>query len=428
MPSSRKQSYYFAFILITTLFFLWGFSNNLDSILIPHLKKACELNNRNSMLVDTSVFLAYFLMPIPAGMIMKKWGYKAGIVTGLLLFAFGAFLFVPAANARAFSLFITGLFIIGSGLAILETAANPYATILGPAESSTQRLNLAQAFNGLAVMLAPVIGGAFILSGKEYTPKQLEAMSSLDRINYLSGEAAAVKMPYIILGIILLVIALIFIFMKLPEIKEDEHENLSPIQFFNVLKNGNLRWAVIAQFFYVGAQVCVTSIFIRTAKNAGGIDEITAAKYLGWGYGLAFMIGRFVGTALMNKVSPKKLLALYAVINMLLCVVAILATGMVVVYALIGLGFFMSIMFPTIFSLGIKGLGNDTKPGSSLIVMAIVGGAILPFLMGLIIDMTGDNIKMGYVIPLLCYGVVALFALRKATSSSLLSTGLKMAH
>ncbi|MBL7741875.1 MAG: L-fucose:H+ symporter permease [Chitinophagaceae bacterium] len=424
MPSLTSKQYRLPFILITSLFFLWGVAHNLDSILIPHLKKACQLNNRSSMLVDTAVFIAYFLMPIPAGLIIRKWGYRIGIVCGLLLFALGVFLFVPAADTRAYGIFITGLFIIGSGLALLETAANPYATVLGPPESSTARLNLAQAFNGLAVMLAPAIGGDIILSGKEFTADQLTAMPDAERISYLASEAEAVKLPYIILGVVLLVVAAVFIRIKLPEIREGESGKVSLKQFTHALRNKNVVWAVVAQFFYVGAQVCVTSIFIRTAKNIGGVDEKTAAAYLGWGYGLAFMIGRFSGTALMTKISPKKLLAIYAFMSALLTIVAITATGKGVIFALIGLGFFMSIMFPTIFSLGIQGVREDTKPASSLIVMSIVGGAILPFIMGAIIDMAGDKIQMGYFVPLLCYFVILIYSLRKGTpGTSELKTG-----
>jgi FHS family L-fucose permease-like MFS transporter len=418
MPSLTSKQYRLPFILITSLFFLWGVAHNLDSILIPHLKKACQLNNRSSMLVDTAVFIAYFLMPIPAGLIIRKWGYKAGIVSGLFLFALGVFLFVPAADTGAFGIFIAGLFIIGSGLALLETAANPYATVLGPAGSSTARLNLAQAFNGLAVMLAPAIGGDIILSGKEYTQDQLAAMPDVERISYLASEAGAVKLPYIILGIVLLIVAVVFILIKLPEIREGESGKTSLKQFAHALRHKSVLWAVAAQFFYVGAQVCVTSIFIRTAKNIGGVDERTAAAYLGWGYGLAFMIGRFSGTALMTKISPRKLLGIYAFMSVLLSVVAITATGKGVIFALIGLGFFMSIMFPTIFSLGIQGLGDDTKPASSLIVMSIVGGAILPFLMGTIIDVTGDNIQMGYFIPLVCYFFILVYSLRKGAAGT----------
>lgn len=407
--SVKKNNYLVPFILVTSLFFLWGMAHNLDSILIPHLKKACQLNNRQSTLIDTSIFLAYFLMAIPAGMLLKKWGYKRGIITGLLLFASGAFLFVPAADATNFVLFLTALFIIGCGLTILETAANPYAAILGAPEGANFRLNLAASFNGLAAFIAPYIGAKFILSGVEHTPEQLTAMPAAERTAYLALEAASVKMPYIILGGILLLVATLFFFIKLPEIKDDL-KVVKPVEFGRAFKYRHLTWAVIAQFFYVGAQVCVTSFFIRMAKQGGGIDEISAAKALGI-YGLLFMVGRFAGTFLLKFFPAARLLAIYSLVAIMLSLIAIYFDGKYVVYALSALGFFMSIMFPTIFGLGIAGLGKDTKIGASLLVMAIVGGAIFPYIMGTVIDMNNDNIQTGYYIPAICYLVILFFAL-----------------
>ncbi len=405
--TGTKNKLLVPFILVTSLFFLWGMAHNLDSILIPHLKKACELNNRQSTLVDTAVFLAYFLMAIPAGMLLKKWGYKSGIITGLLLFAIGAFLFVPAANTRSYELFLLALFVIGCGLAILETAANPYAAILGPPETSGVRLNLAASFNGLAATVAPVIGTAFILSGVEHTGAELAAMNSADKIVYLNNEASAVKLPYVILGSVLVLVAVLFYFFHFPEVKDDTTV-AKPIAFLKTLRHRHLAWAVIAQFAYVGAQVCVTSFFIRMAKQGGGIDEKTAGYYLGV-YGLLFMGGRFIGTFLLRFIASQKLLTIYAVIATLLCLLAILDQGASVIYSLGALGFFMSIMFPTIFSLGINELGKETKIGSSLLVMSIVGGAIFPYLMGTVIDMHGDNIQMGYIVPLACFLVIIFF-------------------
>ncbi|MBC6611290.1 L-fucose:H+ symporter permease [Hymenobacter sp. BT507] len=406
--TAQQRTYLLPFILVICLFFLWGMAHNLDSILIPHLKKACQLNNRQSTLVDTAVFLAYFLMAIPAGVLLKKLGYKFSIIIGLLAFAGGAFLFLPAADARSYGLFLTALFIIGCGLTILETAANPYATVLGPPESATSRLNLAASFNGLAALVAPIIGTNLILSGKEYTPEQLAAMTDAARTTYLNAEAAAVKMPYLVLGCILVAVAVLFYFSSLPEIKAAESE---PSQggFFAVLKHRHLTWAVVAQFFYVGAQVCVTSFFIRMAKQGGGLDEKTAGYYLGL-YGLLFMGGRFIGTALLKYVSSPRLLSIYALAAVALCTVAVFGDGAYVIYALGGLGFFMSIMFPTIFALGIASLGDDTKQGSSWLVMSIVGGAILPYLMGTVIDLQQDNTQAGYVVPLACFLVVLLFS------------------
>ncbi|MEY4541439.1 MAG: hypothetical protein RLZZ306_3196 [Bacteroidota bacterium] len=406
------NKYLVSFILVTSLFFLWGFVHNLDGILIPHLRKALLLDNRQSSLVDVAIFFAYFVMAIPAGIILKKWGYKSGIIVGLLIFAIGVFMFIPAADTREYSLFLGGLFVLGCGLTILETAANPYAAILGNPETSATRLNFAQSFNGLAAFLAPVVGSIFILSGKEYSAEQLAAMPDIDKIAYLTSEAASVKMPYLILGICLLVIMVAFYFVKFPEIKEgEEDENDGSNSLFKPLKNSHLTWAVIAQFFYVGAQVCVTSFFIRAAIKGGGIDEKTAGYYLGV-YGLLFMIGRFAGTFLMRFIEPQKLLSIYSIICILLSLFAINLQGEFVVYALGGLGFFMSIMFPTIFSLGIKNLGADTKSGASLIVMAIVGGAFFPYLMGWLIDFYGDNIQRGYYVPLICFFFVLYFGIR----------------
>jgi FHS family L-fucose permease-like MFS transporter len=415
-PSSGKK-YLLPFILVVSLFFLWGMAHNLDSILIPHLKKACSLNNRQSTLIDTSVFFAYFLMAIPAGMILKKWGYKVTMISGLLAFAFGAFLFVPAANNLSYITFLISLFIIGCGLTMLETSANPYAAVLGDPAKSTSRLNLAASFNGLAAMVAPLIGGLFILSGKSHTKDELAAMTDVNRNSYFLEEAASVKTPYITLGIVLLVIAVIFYFIHLPEIKTKSIDGEAKGSFFGALRHKHLRWAVVAQFFYVGAQVCVTSFFIRMAQQGGGFDEKTAASYLAI-YGLLFTVGRFAGTAILQFVSSNKLLVIYALISILLCLVAILGQGSYVVYALGAIGFFMSIMFPTIFALGIDGIGEDTKPGSSWLIMSIVGGAILPFGMGSLIDMYGDNIQIGYSIPLLCFLVILYFGLK----------GYKMAH
>jgi len=404
----KQKLFLIPFILVTSLFFLWGMVHNLDSILIPHLKKACELNNRQSTLVDTSVFFAYFLMAVPAGIFLKKWGYKTGIIFGLVVAALGAFLFVPAANTRSFELFLLALFVIGCGIAMLETAANPYSAVLGPPETAGIRLNLAASFNGLAAFVAPLVGTAFILSGVEYTQAELATMPDSGRLAYLDAEAASVKLPYLIFAGVLILVAILFWFFHFPEVKaETKTAKLS--QFGKALRHKHLTWAVIAQFAYVGAQVCVTSFFIRMAKQGGGLDEKTAGFYLSI-YGLLFMVGRFAGTFLLKYISQHKLLSIYAVVCTLLCLTAIVGRGDYVVYSLGGLGFFMSIMFPTIFSLGLVELGDDTKIGGSLLVMAIVGGAIFPYIMGTIIDMSGDRIQPGYIVPLICFLVIIYFS------------------
>lgn len=398
----------FAFILITSLFFLWGFAHNLDPILIPHLKKSFTLNTTQSTLVDSAVFIAYFLMALPAGYIMKRFGYKTGIITGLLAFAIGSFLFIPAANTQSYTFFLVALFIIACGLTILETAANPYASALGPHETSTQRLNLAQSFNGLAAALAPVIGARVILT-KGYTDAELAAMTEPARKLALAAEASSVKTPYFILGAVLVLIALVFAFTRLPAIRHKEGKAKSD-HILHAFKHRHLAWAVAAQFFYVGAQVSVFSLFILYATKSATITEMKAADFLG-ACGVAFLIGRFLGTFFMKYIQPNRLLALYAVINACLCVVAITAHGLITVYTVIAICFFMSIMFPTIFALGIKDLGGDTEYGSSLLIMSIVGGAILPRMFGYISDATG-NIQLGYFVPLGCFLVIAYFGWR----------------
>lgn len=401
----KSQTNLLPFILITCLFFLWGFAHNLDPILIPHLKRSFTLTTTQSTLVDSAVFVAYFFMALPAGYIMKKWGYKMGIIAGLVLFALGAFLFVPAANEQSYNYFLIALFVIACGLTILETAANPYAAALGDPATSTQRLNLAQSFNGLAVALAPAIGARVILT-KGYTNEQLAAMSDGARKVALATEAYSVKTPYTLLGLVLLAIALIFYFIQLPDIRNKETTTTNG-SLLATFRHPHLSWSVIAQFFYVGAQVCVLSLFILYVTSVAPISEVQAADYLSIG-GLAFLIGRFLGTAIMKYVAPHKLLMVYALLSMLLCVVAITSKGTLAIYALIGICFFMSIMFPTIFSLGIKDLGSDTEMASSLIVMSIVGGAIIPRIFGLISDATG-SIQIAYLVPLFCFLVVAFF-------------------
>lgn len=401
----NKNTFLFPFILVTSLFFFWGFAHNLDPILIPHLKKSFTLTTTQSTLVDSAVFIAYFIMALPAGFIMKQFGYKIGIIIGLILFAIGCFLFLPAANNQSYYFFLIALFIIACGLTILETAANPYAAALGDAATSIQRLNLAQSFNGLAAALAPIIGARIILT-KGFSDIELNKMTEAGRKIALASEASSVKLPYAVLGIVLLVIAVLFALTHLPKI-QGNHEVSNTKNIFHAFKHKHLSWAVAAQFFYVGAQVSVFSLFILYATKSASITQIKAADFLGI-CGIAFLIGRFFGTFLMQFIKPNLLLTAYAGINILLCIIAITGKGMLTVYTVIGICFFMSIMFPTIFSLGIKELRGDIEYGSSLIIMSIVGGAILPRFFGLISDATG-NVQLGYFVPFICFIVVLLF-------------------
>ena len=408
--SGKRNKYLVPFILVAFLFFLWGMVHNLDGILIPHLKKACQLSNSQSTLIDVAIFFAYFLMAIPAGMILKKWGYKNGIITGLILAGIGALLFIPAASTRTYELFLLALFVIGCGITILETAANPYAAILGDPKGASTRLNLGAAINGLAVFIAPVIGSKFIFSGINHTDADLALMPVADKLHYLNTESAAVIPPYIFIAGGFLLVAALFFFFKLPEVR-DEGKTAKFSEFIKAFRHKHLKWAVIAQFAYVGAQVCVTSFFVRMCMKYGLVDEKTAGYYLGIIYGVSFLAGRFIGTALTKVVSSQKLLSIFSVMAVLLCCFAIFSHGKMVIYSLGAMGFFMSIMFPTIFALGLVGLDKETKIGGSLLVMSIVGGAVMPFIMGRIIDAFKDNIQIGYVVPLICFLVILYFGL-----------------
>jgi FHS family L-fucose permease-like MFS transporter len=408
----KKNSQTFAVILVTSLFFMWGFALNLNPILIPHLKKACQLSDAQSALIDSASYIAYFLLAIPAGKFMNKYGYKGGIIFGLLLFAFGAFLFYPAAAARSYPFFLGALFIIASGLAFLETAANPYMTVLGDPATGTQRLNFAQSFNGLAAFAAPLIGGRFILSGKILS-SQDEAAMSKDQLNtYLNHEALSVQGPYLVIGFIVLIVAVSLWKTNLPEIKEDDSLEVEG----SILKEKNLVLGVLAQFFYVGAQVCISSFFIRFLGRVSGIDQVSSAYYLS-GALLGFMIGRFAGTFLMRFISPPRLLAVYSVVVIALLGLAITSVGMAAVYALVAVQFFLSIMFPTIFALSVRGLGSKTKEGSSLVIMSIVGGAVFPVIMGRVSDAT--NIQIAYTVPAVCLLMVLYFAIKNISIKNL---------
>jgi FHS family L-fucose permease-like MFS transporter len=402
-------SYRFSFAMIATLFFLWGFVHNLDPILIPHLKRSFSLSVLQSSMVDSAVFVAYFLMALPAGYLIRKTGYKNTIVIGLLMFAAGSLMFIPAADNQQYLMFLGALFVIACGLTTLETAANPYAAQLGAPERATWRLNLAQSFNGLAATLAPIIGARLILLPGA-SDAELATMSEAARQATLAAEASSVKGPYFVLALLILVVAVIFYRLTLPEIRTPEQlAGSGQSSIASAWRRPAIRHGAIAQFFYVGAQVCVFSFFILYASEAAGISQVAAADYLGWGCGGAFMIGRFAGTFLMRYVEPARLLMAYAWISAALSLVAILCTGLVTVFAVIGIAFFMSIMFPTIFSLGIKDAGADTEMGSSLIIMSIVGGALLPLLFGAISDLSA-NIRYGYAVPLGCFLVIVWFA------------------
>ncbi|MGF7080134.1 L-fucose:H+ symporter permease [Mucilaginibacter sp. UYCu711] len=410
-----KNKYLFPLILVTSLFFLWAFLHNINPILIPHLKKACQLTDTQSSFIDSAVYLGYFLIAVPAGLFVHKYSYKKGIIVGLTLYALGALLFIPAANAHSYMFFLIALFIIASGATFLETIANPYITLLGDKESSAQRLNFAQSFNGVGAFVAPIIGGQVILSGIEHTPAELKNMSAGQLAAYLQSEANTVKVPYLIIGGLVILLILLFVFTRIPDVKEDDSavdSHTAGTDFSaRVLKHSHVSWAVIAQFFYVGAQVGVGSFFIRYSKFVADIAEREAAFLWGSIAMVGFMVGRFAGTFFMRYIDAARLLSIYAAISILLLIIALATHGNVALYAVMAVPFFMSIMFPTIFALGIKGLGEETKIASSFLVMAIIGGGVAPLFMGLISDKTG-SIQMAYIVPLLCFVVVLYYGLK----------------
>ncbi|MDB5134759.1 MAG: L-fucose transporter [Mucilaginibacter sp.] len=403
---SKKTGIY-AVALITSLFFLWGFALNLNGILVPHLKKACQLTDLQSAFVDSAFYIAYFIIAFPAGMFMRKYGYKGGIIFGLLLFAAGAFLLYPAAETRLYAFFLFALFVTASGCAFLETAANPYINNLGDPAGATQRINFAQSFNGAAATIAPWVGGKFILSGITISAAQQKGMSIQHFNNYLQSESNAVKIPYIIIGLVVLIVAVLVWRTNLPDIQEHKDES-QPVGS-SILKETNLWLGVAGIFFYVGAQASIVSFFIRYSKFVGEIGEKHAADLLALAM-LGFMIGRFFGTVLMKYIAPVKLLIVYSVINCMLLILAFTVDGNFSVYAIMGIPFFMSIMFPTIFSLSIRGLGERTKLGSSFLIMGIVGGAVIPLALGKVSDLS--SIRVAYLIPLICFAYIFYFAFK----------------
>lgn len=409
--SHRSVPVLLPLILIVSLFFLWGMANNLNDILITQFKKVFTLSDFKAGLVQSAFYTGYFVFSIPAALWMKRYGYKAAVVFGLLLYAVGALLFYPAAAAREYSLFLAALFVIASGLAFLETSANPLIVSMGDPATAERRLNFAQSFNPFGCIAGILIGREFILSGHEPTAEELAVMSAAQLEQFYHTESHAVQGPYLVLGVVVLVWALLVWAVKFPAIAtrpaQDETTG-SWRDYQQLLANGPFMFGVAAQFFYVGAQVCIWSFLIRYGQEAvPGTGEKTLANYLLASL-VIFMVGRFVATALMGKVRAAWLMWVYASINVLLCAFAILKPGYAGLLALTATSFFMSLMFPTIFALSLKGLGPLTKPAASFLVMAIIGGAILTALMGLVSDLT--SIHTAVIVPLSCFVVIAIYA------------------
>ena len=399
------REYVTAFILVTSLFFMWAIAHNLNDILIRQFQKALDLSRGQASFVQVSFYLAYAFAAIPAGYSMKKLGFKRAILTGLLLYALGAALFYPAAEVGNYSFFLVALFIIAIGIVFLETSGSGYITLVGDPATAARRINFAQSFNGLGGFVAPLIGGVFIFSGIEHTPDAIAALSPAALQEYRTLEARQVQLPYLSLAGMLVFVALLVAVTRFPAPRARTRSAGKPT-LDGVFTHKSFVWAIVAQFFYVGAQIGVWSYFIDFTKElTPATPEKTAAFYLSASL-LSFMVGRFIGTYLMKFIAPRTLLALYALINIGLVTVALISSGMIAVVAVGATSFFMSIMFPTIYALGLEHLGDKAEMGSSLIIMTIISGAIIPPMMGYLSDI--QSVQWAYAVPLLCYFMVWL--------------------
>ncbi|WP_026462637.1 L-fucose:H+ symporter permease [Adhaeribacter aquaticus] len=392
-----EKKYVPTLIFVTSLFMLWGIAITMGDVLNRHFQNVLHVSKAESGLVQFSIFGAYAVMGIPAGLFMKRYGYKNGVLLGLILYAIGAFLFVPAANSESFLGFRAALFILACGLATLEAVAHPFIGALGNQSSSDQRINFGQAFNGLGAVIGPLIGGYFILRASSEAPNDLSSVKTL----------------YFCIGTVIASIALAFSFVKVPALSDAHaaHANAAngaagaQVQDKPLIKQRHFVWAVIAQFFNVCAQGGTWAFFINYGHEKMGFADEVASYYFSLSM-VAMMVGRFIGTFLMRYIAPNKLLATYAVANIIMCLLVTQNLGWVSFVALIMLNFFFSIMFPTIFSLGLKNLGKNTQQGSSIIVMGVVGGAIFPPLMGLLAN---EDVAKAYYLPIICYFVIFLF-------------------
>ncbi|KAA3518785.1 L-fucose:H+ symporter permease [Agrobacterium vitis] len=402
--AGASRSYTGPLIALTSLFFLWGFITCLNDILIPHLKNVFQLNYTQTMLIQLCFFGAYFIVSLPAGALVKRISYKWGIVTGLLVAAIGCALFIPAASMRVYGLFLGALFVLAAGVTILQVAANPYVTVLGAPETASSRLTLTQAFNSLGTTVAPIFGAFLILSSataavENATPEQMDALRM--------AEAAAVKFPYLMLAAAFLVLAAIFAALKLPAVEAEEDAKSGDVSG-SAWGYRHLVLGAVGIFLYVGAEVSIGSFLVNfmAEPSIAGLPEQTAAHYVSYFWGGA-MIGRFIGSAVMRYMDDGKVLAFNAVAAGILLLVTVLTTGHVAMWCVLSIGFFNSIMFPTIFSLALKGLGRHTSQGSGILCLAIVGGALLPLVQGGLADTVG--IHLAFLMPIFCYVYIAYY-------------------
>lgn len=379
-------SYLVPFILISSLFFLWGFAHSILEVLNPHFQESFHISKTMAAFVQASVYGGYFLMALPAGYIIRKWGYRAGVITGLLLYGIGALLFIPGAQINSFAFFVFSLFVIGCGLTCLETSANPYATVLGAPESAERRINLSQSLNGLGWILGPLVGGSLLFSN------------------------GSIALPYTVIGIVVLLVALVFSRMKLPDIQDIADE--VSVSGTGSIWNTGFILGLVALFLYVSAQTGVNSFFINYMVENAGISHTEASQWLGFGGMGLFVVGRLTGSWIMSYIRAEKLLMLYSALAAVASAVIVWGSGMMTMYAFFVVYLSESIMFPTIFSLALRSSNGNTKKASSLLIMTIVGGAVAPILMGSIADNTG-SMALAFLIPMICYIYISFYGICK---------------
>lgn len=398
------------FILVTTLFFMWGIPNNLNGVLIKQFMKSMELSRFQAGLIQSAFYMGYFVLAVPAAMLMRRFSYKAGIVFGLLLYAAGCLLFWPAAIIGQYGFFLLALFIIASGLAFLETGANPFIALLGPGNSSEQRLNFSQAFNPIGSVAGVLLGTVFIFSGIEPSGEQLEAMKASGQYaEFMKGETMRVVKPYLGLALFAFIWAMLIIKVKFPTFEAEKNETPgSKGKFRDLLQFPHFWKGVVAQFFYVGAQVGTWSYFIPYVQDYTAQPEKVAGYFL-TGTLVAFGLGRFSATWLMRFIQPNRLMGLYSIINVVLVCISVIIPGWMGMWAIFLTSFFMSLMYPTIFAISIKGLGENTKIGGSILVMAIIGGSLCTPLMGYIAEVA-NSMALAMMVPLVAYVYIAYFS------------------
>jgi len=399
-----------ALAVVTSLFFMWGFVTVLNDILVPHLKAIFDLSYAKVMLIQFAFFSAYFIFSLPSAKLIDWVGYKRTMVVGLMTMGVGALLFLPAATAASYVLFLCALMVLAAGITALQVAANPYVAVLGPEKTGSSRLNLTQAFNSLGTTIGPYLGGLLILTANPKGLDELRQMAPAALQAYRVQEASSVKLPYLIIGLALILLGIVISFIKLPSMPQAERRGESGPKT-SVWKYRHLVLGTVAIFVYVGGEVSIGSFLINyfTQKNIGNISEVTAAGFVAYYWGGA-MVGRFIGSAILQKIETRIVLGIAAAAACLLVCTSMLTTGHVAMWSIILVGFFNSVMFPSIFTLGISKLGPLTGDGSGLLVMAIVGGAIIPVMQGALADRIG--IHHAFILPALCYVYIFYYALR----------------